>query len=712
MNATDEIKSRLDIIEFIGNYIQLRKAGRNYKALCPFHTEKTPSFVVFPDSQRWRCFGACSEGGDIFNFVMKWEGCDFPEALRFLAERAGVELRPPTPQQTEVREAHERLRHLLSEATLFFHRQLHNAPEAAHARAYIEERGLSSTSIQRFEIGFAPPGWEVTANYLLNEGHELQDLIDAGLLVVKEDDRTYDRFRNRLMIPIRDVRGHVVGFGARALAEDDVPKYLNSPQSTLFDKSRLLFGLSEARRSIRESETAVIVEGYMDVMQAHQAGFQNVVAQMGTTLTEAQLRLLGRYAHRLILALDPDTAGQMATDRGRQVIERVSKAAAEKVSEDGIWDLDTAEREYRAKFTTEFDPRGYVRYESRLGFDIRVIVLPEDLDPDDLIREDPEAWAELVAGALPVVEYVIQTTTAEQNLDDPKVKVDVASQIVPLINDIAHPIERSHYRQRLARLLKVDERALFSEQRGTPTRQSRPSPGSQAGQPPMQTTHQGEGGSALTLTPTRSREAFCLATLLRYPRLIYRANRILSECLDPRHLRLAYGDQAESNIPIDIGSLARHVEVSDFSHPEHAMIFRAWQEALDQDELEPLDYLYHTLDLEIRQRVDEWLEQPLDALLRDVSPLTVAHPDEYFHEEAIRGLLSLRWKRLDEYVQELYFLIGDMDNGGDALTAGQYRDTIRALTEARKRIEQMRNRYSLSGKRARLSGSHKAVMLR
>src|SRR5574341_44756 len=479
MTVTDEIKSRLDAVQLIGQYVPLKKSGRSYKGLCPFHSEKTPSFFVFPDSQNWRCFGACGEGGDIFGFIMKREGMDFPEALRYLAEMAGVELEPQTPQRQEMEDQHERLRKLLAEASLFFNGQLLNASQAAYARSYVGERGLGFTA---------------------------DELDAAGMVVVKDEGGQYDRFRDRLVIPIRDLRGNVVGFGARALAADATPKYLNSPQGALFDKSRLLFGLSHARRAIREAETAVIVEGYMDVMQAHQAGYANVIAQMGTALTESQLKLLSRYATRLILALDPDTAGQMATDRGREVIERVSKAAAEQAAGEGVWGFDTAESEYHARMTPELDARGTSRYESRPGFHIRVGVLPAGQDPDDLIRETPDAWANLIGSALPVVEYVIQTETARLNLDDPKVKSSLAERIAPLIEDVANPVERSHYRQRLARLLRVDERALFA---GGPTRRAAPRRPEPA--PP---DRQAESAPApvFVASPTQSREAFCLAS--------------------------------------------------------------------------------------------------------------------------------------------------------------------------------------------------------
>ncbi len=697
MSVTDEIKNRLDIVDFIGNYVSLKKAGRNYKALCPFHAEKTPSFVVFPDSQQWRCFGACGEGGDIFSFVMKREGWDFPEALRFLAQQAGVELAPPTPEQAQAQEAHERLRELLAEAAHFFQRQLLQAPNAEHARRYVAQRGLSAETIESFGLGYAPASWDATMNRLLEQGYERQDLIDAGLLVVKDDGGVYDRFRDRLMIPIHDPRGRVVGFGARALAPEAEPKYLNSPQSPVFDKSSLLYGFPHARRTIRQSETAVIVEGYMDVMQAHQAGFTNVVAQMGTALTEPQLRLLARYANRLVLALDPDIAGQMATDRGREVIERVSKEAAQQVSREGVWEFDTAEREYGARVTPEFDARGMLRYEGRLGFDIRVAVLPHGKDPDDLIREAPSAWAALVEGALPIVEYAIQKTVEGQNLDDAKVKSHIAARVVPLIEDISDPIERSHYRQRLARLLKVPENTLFPARPGRVARpggRQRP----RASQPPPGPPADA-GVPRLDVAPTRSREAFCLAALIRHPRLLYEVNRILAEFLAPEQVAGALPERFAHRSGYPSDALAWTVTASDFAHPEHRRIFETWLAALDQDEVDPVAYLMSALDPVTREIAAQWLALPLYALRREVKPPDAELSYEKIFEEVVRGLLALRESRLDELFSEFTFLMQDAENGGDALTARQHGDMIRLLFFARQRIEKALKRYGLRGGR-------------
>ncbi len=296
LDPVAEIKSRLDIVDVISKHVELKRAGRNYKANCPFHSEKTPSFIVFPDPQTWRWFGACSEGGDVYSFLMMVQGWDFGETFRTLAEQTGVELRPRTPEQVERKEAYARLYELLEATALYYMHLLRSAPEAEAARHYVAERGIKAETTESFQLGYSLNQWDGVRNYFGKKGYTDDDLLAAGLLVEKEDSgRRYDRFRGRLMIPIRDLRGRVVGFGARALEPDAVPKYLNAPQPDLFDKSALLYGLDMAKKGIREAGQAVIVEGYMDVMQGRQSGFNNMIAQMGTALTETQLRQLKRY---------------------------------------------------------------------------------------------------------------------------------------------------------------------------------------------------------------------------------------------------------------------------------------------------------------------------------------------------------------------------------------------------------------------------------
>ncbi len=404
MSVTDEIKDRIDIVDLVSESVEMRRAGRNFTGFCPFHHNvNTPSFVVFPDTQTWKCFGECDEGGDVFSYVMKKEGWDFAEALRNLADRAGIELKPLTPQALEEQEEGERLRDLLEEAVIFYRHNLINTEAGKIAQAYLDRRGISGETAEAFGLGFAPKTWESALQHFQSKGYTNTEIRDAGLVTEKEEGGMYDRFRHRLMIPIRNQNGKMAGFGARVLNPDDVPKYLNSPQTQTFDKSRLLYGLDNARKNIRELDQAVIVEGYMGVIGPYQHGYRNIVAQMGTALTEYQLRILKKYTGKFILALDSDAAGQKATLRGLEV----AREALDRTQEIG------------------FDARGLLQHEGRLKADIRVLTLPPGMDPDDVTHQDPDQWQQLLKDAKPVVAHVMTTLAKDQDLDDPKVKSDI-----------------------------------------------------------------------------------------------------------------------------------------------------------------------------------------------------------------------------------------------------------------------------------------------
>ncbi len=492
MSVTDEIKARLDIVELVGGYVHLQKAGKNFRALCPFHSEKTPSFYVFPDSQRWHCFGACGEGGDIFSFVMKKEGWDFGTALEELARRAGVELRPRTPAQVEADKVSDRLREAVAQAADYYHHLLLHAPEGETARQYLARRGLDEQTWARFQLGYSLPGWTHLRAHLTGQGFTLAELIHAGLLGERDDGSTYDRFRGRLMILIRDARGRPIGFGARTLDPKGTPKYINSPQTPIFDKGKTLFGFDLARDAIRKADRVVIVEGYMDVMQAHQAGFGNVVAQMGTALTEPQVRLLKRHTRRFVLALDPDAAGAQATLRGVEVAR------------------ETLDREWEPVF----NPRGLVGFEGRLGAEILILSLPAGYDPDDLIRTDPDQWRTLVDQALPVVEFYQNMLLAEADLGNAKERARVVEVMLPLLRDVADPVEREVYAQKLARALDIQTRTILDrlhtarKQRGRRPARSQTEPSSRQ---------------------KADLEGYCLATLMAQPDLLISINRLLEE---------------------------------------------------------------------------------------------------------------------------------------------------------------------------------------
>ena len=435
MSTVDEVKARLDLVEVIGGYVRLQKAGRYFKGLCPFHTEKTPSFVVYPDRQSWHCFGACGTGGDVISFMSKKENLDFSSALRLLAERAGVEMRSDGKRREEIKT----LQDANEAAALYFHGLLGGS---ASAHRYIEERGLDSSAVSDFLLGYAPAGWDGLRNHLAAKGFAEPMLIEAGLLIEGERG-AYDRFRNRLMFPIRDDRGRVVGFGGRILPSpdanittfDNAPKYMNTPQSPIFDKGGLLYALDRARESMRQTGTAVIVEGYMDVIAAHQHGHRNVVASMGTALTDRQALLLQRQASRVVLAMDSDEAGSAANLRGVQVVAAATARGATQSSSG----------------------------RSKQPLDIRVLALPQGKDPDELIRADPEAWPKAVESAKPVVDHLLAVTSAALDLTQPLQRSQLVNEVLPVIAEVEDPVLQAHYLQRLSRLSRTSEDALRRE---------------------------------------------------------------------------------------------------------------------------------------------------------------------------------------------------------------------------------------------------------
>ena len=436
--SIEEVKARTDIVDLIGEQVQLKRSGRIYKGLCPFHDEKTPSFVVYPDSANWRCFGACATGGDVFNYLMRMQNLDFRGALEQLASRAGVVLEPLTPENKAKQDKRERLRDATSQAAEHFHRQLLRSEGAGAARDYLRARGLSIDIAQQFQLGWAADEWSELSPVLLKAGFSEEDLVDAQLARRRDSGGLYDLFRGRLTIPIHDVRGRAIGFGARTLDPEGIPKYLNSPQSLIFEKNQVLYGLNRAAGSIRKLEQAVVVEGYTDVIRAHAAGFENVVASLGTALTEGQIQLLKRYAKVIILALDADAAGQAATLRGLEV--------AREASGGDVVPVPTA--------------TGLIRYEQRMEVELRVAKLPVGQDPDDVIRESPAAWQELIANARPVMEHLFDVLLADLDLASPKGVREAADRLLPMIAEVSNRVERRAWIGRLAQLTRVEERDL------------------------------------------------------------------------------------------------------------------------------------------------------------------------------------------------------------------------------------------------------------
>ena len=602
MSTIDEIKDRIDIVDLVSETVKLRRAGKSYSGFCPFHTNtKTPAFAVFPDSGTWRCFGQCNEGGDIFKFVMKKEGWDFSEALRYLAERAGVKLEAQTPERQAAEEQYGRLRALLEEAASFYHYSLVKTPAGKPALDYLLKRGLTNETIAGFGLGYAPDSYEATLTHLRGQGYSTEEMSQAGMVNERDSGGVYDKFRNRVTFPIRDSNGKMTGFGARILNPEDNPKFLNSPQTVLFDKSHLLYGLDKARKSIREKNQVVIVEGYLDVILLHQAGYTNTVSPMGTALNGDQLRYLKKFTKRIVLALDADAAGEKATLRG----------------------LDVARQALDREDELVFDAHGLLRHEARLQADVRVTTLPEGRDPDEVVLEDAAEWQRILDRAKPIVVHVMDTLAASSNISDAKVKTEIAAQVLPLIEDVPSPIERDTYRQQLARLLKVDEHTLMGRQRvREEPRRRRTRVDAQVERPPVKAEPAKE-------SRTQAIEAHCLGLLLQKPDDLYNLDRALQQC--------------------GLNSLS----VDDFDSVAHQQITALLIQALAQDEVETLQH--------IETNLDEGLREGFKKLAHPKNTNDEKNHNKVL-EDLIRSVMTIRSLRVKEMLNQLRYMQQDEEN--------------------------------------------------
>jgi DNA primase len=604
MSVIDEIKARIDILDLVSESVQLRRTGKNYIGFCPFHpNSRTPAFVIFPDSGTWRCFGQCNEGGDIFKYVMKKEGYDFADALRALAERAGVTLTPQTPHQQAEDDRYERLRSLLEEVVLFFRHHLTQTQAGKQAYAYLEKRGLTASTIDSFGLGYAPDSWDSLLKYFTEKGYAVSELLEVGLVTERQSgDGVYDKFRHRVMFPIRDGAGRMVGFGGRILNPEDQPKFMNSPQTPLFDKGRLLYALDHARKAIRAQDQVVIVEGYLDVIALHQAGFQNVVSPMGTALTEEQLRILKRLTRRIVMALDPDAAGQKATLRGLQLARQAMDHSTE----------------------VTFDARGLLRNEARLEADLRVCTLPDDLDPDEIVLRDPQEWVGILETARPIVIHVMETLAAGQNLEDAKVKSDIAAQVLPLIEDVPNSIERETYRQRLARLLRVDERSLIGA--STPARPVRRRSSGPRAAPAGDFTPEKQAIRLGESRPEVALETHILRLLVRQPDSVYLLDRVLQK-----------------------SGLSRF-SPQDFERVDFQMLAAVILQSLEQDDLDSNQYIQENLPEELQDLIRELL-----------APFEKGEPTpEKLIEDTVQSVMRLRLVRTRSHVDQLEFMQRDV----------------------------------------------------
>lgn len=475
MPIVDDIRARLDIVELISASVPLKKNGRNFKATCPFHTEKTPSFIVNPERQTWRCFGACATGGDIFNFVMRKDGVEFGEALRRLADAAGVEIAPRPKEQVDHEEALLRVNDV---AARFYHDMLRSSEEGRPVIAYLYDRGIDDKTIDEFMLGYSPRGSGGLRSYLSTLDANLEHATQAGLLRSDESGAVRDFFYGRLMVPVFDHRGRVAGFGGRAM-DGSNPKYINTPATPVFDKQAMLYGMEKAASHVRDQETVVIVEGYMDVIAAHQHDYKNVVASMGTALTERQVSLVRSLAKTVVLALDADAAGQEATLRSLEV----------------SW--QAMERRRRGQ---------------RQQIALLIAKLPNGRDPDDIIRQSPDQWGRVVGSAAPYMDFLITALVRRHDVSTPEGKARAAESLMPMIVSMGNAFEQDRYFDKLANALGVTRDALqASVGKLLPSRRERA--------PTRAAASQGPSVSPLAASNREPLEEYVLAILVKWPDL-------------------------------------------------------------------------------------------------------------------------------------------------------------------------------------------------
>lgn len=417
----EEIKNRLNVVDVVGSYIKLTKTGANYRGICPFHSEKGPSFFVSPARQMWHCFG-CGAGSSMFDFVMKIEGLEFGDALRILAVKAGVELKRENP---EIRSERQRLYEICDLGCSFFEKQLESSAWGKEAKDYLLKRGISADSIKKWRLGYSPDTWQGLSDFLVGRGFKRDEIVKAGLAVMSDKgNNPYDRFRGRIIFPIFDLNSQVIGFGARIFKDADkkeTAKYINTPQTLLYDKSNVLYGINHAKLAIRKGNQCVLTEGYTDAIMAHQAGFENTVAVSGTALTPRHLTSLKRYTDNLLLSFDMDSAGDNATKRG----------------------INLAESQ---------------------GFNIKVIdTYSGAKDPAEIILENPENWDKAVKNARPIMDYYFDSAFAKFDKKTPEGKKEIGKVILPAIKRLQNKIEQSHWVQKLSGLLNVSESAILEE---------------------------------------------------------------------------------------------------------------------------------------------------------------------------------------------------------------------------------------------------------
>lgn len=421
-DQVSQVKERLDILEVVGSYLTLKKAGSNYKANCPFHNEKTPSFMISPERQTFKCFG-CGEGGDILTFIEKIEGVDFYNALKILADRAGIKLVNSIKYGNKQYSANAetKLFEINNWAKRVYHKIFIDHPKAEKAREYISKRGMSPGSVNNFEIGYAPKSWDFLIKFLSSKGYTREEMLKAGLVIKNEKGDFYDRFRGRIIFPINNIMGQTVGFTSRILEDDpNQAKYINSSESPIYRKGKILYALDKAKMAIKEADLAVMVEGNMDVIACHQSGFKNVVASSGTAVTPDQLKILARYASEVAFSFDHDVAGESAMKR------TVTMAMQNDIT-------------------------------------VKIVSVPEQFkDPDEAIKADSKNWSDAVANSKPALEYWIDLLISKEEELTLSAKKKIAKEILPVVKTIYSDIEKEHYLKYLSKKISVSESSLLA----------------------------------------------------------------------------------------------------------------------------------------------------------------------------------------------------------------------------------------------------------
>jgi DNA primase len=610
MSVTDDIKQRLDIVSLIGESgVALRKSGRNFAGFCPFHTNtRTPSFYVFPATQSYYCFG-CHVAGDAFNYVMAQQGLQFADALRTLANRAGVQLEERTPQQEQEDATRAKLRQINHDAATYWNHVLQSTGKGQAGREYVEKRGLSAGTVETWLLGYAPDAWSDLLVYLTDrKGYTPEEVEQAGLVIKRDGGGYYDRFRNRVMFPIRNIKGEIVGFGGRTLG-DDGAKYMNSPETPLFHKSHVLYGIDLARDAMRQHDTVVFVEGYMDVLMAHQAGFSNVVAPMGTALTGEQVNIVKRLARTVYLALDADDAGIKATLKG----------------------LDTLREHMDATHTPVPTSSGAIKWERELDGEIKIITLPEGRDPDEVLRDDPQQWQALVDAALPLMDYYVAQLTRDLDLGSARGRTDAVERLSPLIAELGNLVQRAHYTQQLAHKVGLSEDVIRvavaqhrrgQDRRGLGRKEERP------------------GAQRVVVPQPWTREDHLLSLLLRFPDAQPAVERTLAE-----HTANAPDVDADLH-----GTLAEA-----WTHIENQQLWQSWQ-AFVADGHPRADVWLGQLDPYLRPRAERLIQHT------DTPALPVVGRRQHVELLACKIATELRWTIVKHRINQLKAMSEGIDD--------------------------------------------------